>query len=74
MGETERNEAGIPRMFRTMLPDGLHPRVGTGRDMLGVRVPTDVRLILNDQVQPGKGMSVFRSIKDDTAIPDPAAL
>jgi hypothetical protein len=64
MGEEERKEAGIPRMFRAMWPDGGHPRVGTDRDMLGARVPTDVKLVGADRVRPGNGMSVFRSIEE----------
>ncbi len=64
MGEVERKAAGIPRMFRTMWPDGGHPRIGTDRDMLGARVPTDVNLVAADRVKPGKGMSVFRSIEE----------
>lgn len=51
-------------MFRAMWPDEGHPRVGTGRDMLGARVPTDVNLVVADRVGPGNGMSVFRSIQE----------
>jgi hypothetical protein len=61
MDEEEWKEARIPRMFRTMWPDGTHPRVGADRDML---VPTDVKLVGADRVRPGKGMSVFRSIQE----------
>jgi len=64
MDEEEPKEALIPRMFRTMWPDGTHPRVGADRDMLGARVPNDVKLVAADRVTPGKGMSVFRNVHE----------
>lgn len=53
----------MPTVYRTMWEDNGLPRIGTGNNCLGVRVPptepADVRPDANGIVSPGRGMSVF---------------
>jgi hypothetical protein len=45
----------MPQVFRAMLKEDNAPKVGDQRDMLGVRVPTDIEPDENDIVSPGNG-------------------
>jgi hypothetical protein len=59
----------MPTVFRAMFPDGDRPRVGTGKNELGVRLPSDphadVQPNAAGEVEPGpRGMSVCRSWRE----------
>jgi hypothetical protein len=61
---TEEQQVQVPKVFRTMLPDGQRPLIGTGKNMLGARVGIDIKPDPNGCVSRGKGMSVFRTVEE----------